>query len=80
MCLAIPGKITEISDDRTVATVDFGDLKKQVRLDLLFGEDVKPGSSVLVHVGYAIQLISPDEAEETARLFDELADVMEMDN
>lgn len=79
MCLATPGKIIEISDDGTVATVDFGDLRKQVRLDLLFGEDIKPGNSVLVHVGYAIQLISPEEAEKTARLFDELADVMEMD-
>lgn len=78
MCIAIPGKIIEIGADKKVATVDFGGVKQAVRLDLL-GEldDGHIGSYVLVHVGYAIQFITQQEAEETLKVFYEYADAME---
>lgn len=60
MCLAIPGEILEI--DGNSAKVEFGGAERKVRLDLL--EDVNEGDYVLIHVGYAIQVISPQEAEK----------------
>lgn len=60
MCLAIPGKILEINENR--ATADFGGVKRGVQLDLL--EDISKGDYVLVHVGYAIQTIDSEKAEE----------------
>lgn len=78
MCLAIPGKIIKISDDKKVATVDFGGVKQEVRLDLLYGiDDSMIGNYVLVHVGYAIQLMTQQEGEKTLKLFSEYADALE---
>lgn len=68
MCLAIPGKIENI--DGTSAMVDFGGVKKQVGLDLL--TQVKIGDYVIVHAGYAIQIIEEQDAKETLRLFEEI--------
>ncbi|MCD5409557.1 MAG: HypC/HybG/HupF family hydrogenase formation chaperone [Methanocellales archaeon] len=78
MCIAIPGKIIEIGADKKVATIDFSGVKQVVRLDLL-GEldDGHIGNYVLVHVGYAIQLMTQQEAEETLKVFHEYADAME---
>ncbi|MCR4403867.1 MAG: HypC/HybG/HupF family hydrogenase formation chaperone [Candidatus Acetothermia bacterium] len=69
MCLAIPSRVTEVSESE--ALVDHGGVKKRVKLDLL-DESVKVGDYLLIHTGFAIQRIPPEEAEETLRLFDEL--------
>lgn len=69
MCLAIPSRVTEVGE--TEAVVDHGGVKKRVKLDLL-AEPVKVGDYLLIHTGFAIQRIAPDEAEETLKLFDEL--------
>jgi hydrogenase expression/formation protein HypC len=67
MCLAIPAKIETINGDR--AKVDIRGLKRQIGLALL--PDAKVGEYVLLHAGFAIQRIDPDEAEETYRLLEE---------
>jgi hydrogenase expression/formation protein HypC len=67
MCLAIPAKIETINGDR--AEVDIRGLKRQIGLALL--PDAKVGEYVLLHAGFAIQRIDPDEAEETYRLLEE---------
>jgi hydrogenase expression/formation protein HypC len=69
MCLAIPSRVTEVSEAEAV--VDHGGVKKRVRLDLL-AEPVEVGDYLLIHTGFAIQRIPPGEAEETLKLFDEL--------
>jgi hydrogenase expression/formation protein HypC len=69
MCLAIPSRVTEVSEAEAV--VDHGGVKKRVRLDLL-AEPVEVGDYLLIHTGFAIQRILPGEAEETLKLFDEL--------
>jgi hydrogenase expression/formation protein HypC len=46
--------------------VDYGDLRQEVQLDLV---DVKVGDFVLVHVGFAIQKLSREEALETREIF-----------
>lgn len=76
MCLAIPSKVMEVGKGE--ALVEHGRVKRKVRLDLL-DEGVAVGDYLLVHTGFAIRRISPDEAEETLKLFDELIAAMEED-
>jgi len=73
MCLAVPGKVVEVKGDK--ALVDFGGVKREVMLTLL-GEKVQPGTYVLVHTGYAIQVLDQEEAEETLKLWREIAKTM----
>ncbi len=73
MCLAVPGKVVEVKGDR--ALVDFGGVRREVVVALL-DEEVKPGSYVLVHTGYAIQVLDQKEAEETLKLWREIAENM----
>ncbi|KPV40002.1 hypothetical protein AN478_07420 [Thiohalorhabdus denitrificans] len=70
MCLAVPGKVVEQEGDE-VARVDFGGVRKSVSLALV--EDVAVGDYVLVHVGFALQRIDPEEAERTLALFAEMS-------
>lgn len=73
MCLAVPGRIVEISgsDSATrVGRVDFGGIEKQV--SLAFVPEAKIGDYVLVHVGFAITCIDEMEA---AKVFDYLVEI-----
>ena len=69
MCLALPAKVVAIDEQTDMATVALGEVKKDVSLALV--EDVGKGDFVLIHVGYALNKISPEEAERTLRLFAE---------
>jgi len=60
MCLAIPGKVLKI--DGQVAAVDFGGARREIKLDLL--KNVHDGDYVLVHAGYAIQVLDETKARE----------------
>ena len=72
MCIAIPGKISKIIDENK-AEVDFGGVFREVNLDLLGGSsEINVGDHVLVHVGYAISIITEEEARLTIEAFDEL--------
>jgi len=70
MCLAIPGKILKKEDN--IATVDYGGVIKDVNIILV---EVEIGQYVLVHAGYAIQVLSEEEASETLKLWDELLSI-----
>jgi hydrogenase expression/formation protein HypC len=69
MCLAIPGRILKINE--MVGTVDFGGVRRDVRLDLL--KRVQEGDYILVHVGYAIQVLNQAEAEKILKSWAEIA-------
>jgi hydrogenase expression/formation protein HypC len=69
MCLAIPARITEIDEALDSATVALGAVSKQISLALVDGVSV--GDYVLVHVGYALNRLSPEEAERTLALMAE---------
>ena len=63
MCLAIPGKIVEITSDAThSALVDVMGVRRRVDLGLLQEDKPKPGDWVLIHVGFAMSKISEEEA------------------
>ena len=73
MCLAIPAKVTEMQDSR-LATVDILGVTRGISLDLTPQANV--GDFVLVHAGFAIEVVDPDYAQETIDLikqFPELA-------
>ena len=67
MCLAIPGRVVEIEPAADpafrVATVDFTGITKTISLSLT--PEARPGDYVLVHVGFALTVISEEEAEKT---------------
>jgi len=68
MCLAIPMQITEIDGSDAVCVA--GGISKAIRLDLL--SDAAVGDFVLIHTGYAIEKIDPDEARETLELIEKV--------
>jgi hydrogenase expression/formation protein HypC len=72
MCLAIPGKISEIteSDGLRSGRIQFGGIVRQSCLD--FVPDAKVGDYVLVHVGFAISVVDKDEAERTYALLESM--------
>lgn len=66
MCLAIPAQILALDPATDAATVSLGGVRKPVSLALV--DDAEVGDYVLVHVGYALNKISPEEAERTLAL------------
>jgi hydrogenase expression/formation protein HypC len=78
MCLAIPGKVLEITDlgFSRIAKVEFGGVTRQVSLD--FVPETQPGDYVLVHVGFAISRVSPEEAERTYELLRQIQEADEI--
>lgn len=69
MCLAIPAQIVELRDNDN-ALVDLAGVKKEISLALVDG--VAVGDYVIVHVGYALNRLDPDEAAKTLQLFEEM--------
>ena len=69
MCLAIPARIVETSG--VMAVADIGGIRKEISLALVDG--ISTGDYVLVHVGYALNRLDPQEAEYTLQLFRQIA-------
>ncbi|HEX3010824.1 MAG TPA: HypC/HybG/HupF family hydrogenase formation chaperone [Syntrophomonadaceae bacterium] len=69
MCLAVPGKIVKINDE-LMADVDFGNLVRPVSLMIV--PDALVGDWVLVHAGFALQVLNEEIAKETLDLIKEL--------
>jgi hydrogenase expression/formation protein HypC len=67
MCLAIPGKVLSI--EGKMAEVDFGGVTRKVNVSLV---ETHPGEWVVVHAGFAIQVMDEEEATETLKLWEEL--------
>ena len=73
MCLAVPGKVLEI--EGTVAKVDFGHgTVREVDVSLV---DVAVGQYVLVHTGYAIQIMDEEEARASLNLWKDILERLE---
>jgi len=68
MCLAIPARIVALPEP-DVALVDVDGVQKRISLALV--DDVALGDYVIVHVGYALTRLDPEEAERTLRMFAE---------
>lgn len=70
MCLAVPVQITDIFEDQT-ARVTLNNVERTI--SLVMTPDAQPGDYVLVHTGYAISILDPQEARDSLQVFDELA-------
>lgn len=69
MCLAIPACVEQlIAEDSAI--VNLGGVRKEVSLALV--EDIAVGDYVIVHVGFALQKLDPEEAAQTLALFAEI--------
>jgi hydrogenase expression/formation protein HypC len=75
MCLAVPGRIMEI--DGVTARVDFGGITREANVSLV--PEAAVDSYVLVHAGFAIQVLNESEAEETLNLFRQMAEALDED-
>lgn len=74
MCLAIPVRVVELLPD-DMARVDAGGVRKEISLALV--EDIEEGDYVILHVGYALQKLDPEEAQKTLELFARMGDAEE---
>ena len=68
MCLAVAGKIEKIEGD--IGIVDLGGVRQPVSLIMV--PDAKEGDYVLIHTGYAVEIISEEAYQETMELLKEL--------
>ena len=69
MCLAVPARIVTLDPTTEMATVALGEVRKEISLALV--DDARVGDYVLVHVGYALNKLSEEEAEKTLALMAE---------
>ncbi len=67
MCLGIPALVLERNGE--IGKVDFGGTMREVNLSLV---DARAGEYVIVHAGFAIQIIDEKDARETLELFREI--------
>ncbi len=80
MCLAVPGKILSIQDNKDalrMAKVDFAGVVKEVCVDWL--PEVKEGEYVIVHAGFALNKLDEEDAIETLRILREMGDLPEQE-
>lgn len=70
MCLAVPMKVTEVKGGS--ALVNLNGIEKEVRLEIV-DRIPQVGDFVIVHAGFAIHSLTKEEAEESLKLFEELA-------
>jgi hydrogenase expression/formation protein HypC len=80
MCLAIPGKIEEITnkldDTFRVGRVVFGEVKKEINLSMV--PEAKEGDYVMVHVGVAISVVDEEEANKTFELLKQMGELNDL--
>jgi hydrogenase expression/formation protein HypC len=69
MCLAIPTRIRSIDGEN--AEVEIGGVQRTI--SLVFTPEAKAGDYVIVHTGFALSVLDEEEAQETLRMFDEIA-------
>ena len=77
MCLGVPGKIVEIEEKNglKMAKVDFGGVFREACLDYV--PEAQVGDYCLIHVGFALNTISEEEAIETMELLKQIMDMEE---
>ena len=80
MCLAIPGRLIEVSEDAhgvRMGKANFGGIVKRVCLE--YTPEANAGDYVLVHVGFALGKVDEDEAARTYKLLEEMEQLAELD-
>ncbi|WP_267383727.1 HypC/HybG/HupF family hydrogenase formation chaperone [Cyanobacterium sp. uoEpiScrs1] len=81
MCLAVPGKVLNITGDKPLmkkGRVSFGGIIKEV--SLAYVPDVKVGSYVIVHVGFALSILDEEAAQKSLAEFKEMEKILQSNN
>jgi hydrogenase expression/formation protein HypC len=78
VCLGIPGKVTKVYEEHDVlmGKVDFGGVSK--RVCLAHTPEVHPGKYVIVHVGFALQVIDEEEAAQVFKFLNDMDELSEL--
>jgi len=79
MCLGIPGKILSIYEDHgtKMANIDFGGVKVDACIEVI--PDAKPGDWTIVHAGFALNLLSEEEAQETLEILEQMSELADLE-
>jgi hydrogenase expression/formation protein HypC len=79
MCLAVPGRVLSVSGDDPITRsgrVSFGGIVKEV--SLAYVPEAKPDDYVIVHVGFALSIVDPEEARQVFAYLDEMGELAEL--
>ncbi len=76
MCLSIPSKVVQISEDRTSCVVDTMGVKREANL-MMMGDEVELGDYVLLHIGFVMNKIDEDEALKSIETYKEILELMD---
>ena len=77
MCLSIPSKVVEISDDKLVCKVDTFGVIREANLMMMGDDEVKVGDFVLIHVGFVMNKIDEEEALASIETYKEILEAMD---
>ncbi|MCF4150778.1 HypC/HybG/HupF family hydrogenase formation chaperone [Dethiosulfovibrio sp. F2B] len=72
MCLAVPHVIIDLAQDGS-AMAKAGAIVREIRTDLI--DDPSVGDTVLVHAGFAIEKVSPEDSEELTAMWDKIREL-----
>lgn len=80
MCLGIPGKILSIYENHgtKMAKIDFGGVSREVCIEVI--PEAKPGDWTIVHAGFALNLLSEEEAQETLDILKEMSELADQED
>lgn len=76
MCLSIPSKVVKIDRDEVTAVVDTMGVKRKVGIDFI-ADEVKEGDYVLIHIGYAMNIIDEENALASIETYREILALMD---
>ncbi len=76
MCLSIPSKVVKIDRDEVTAVVDTMGVKRKVGIDFI-ADEVKEGDYVLIHIGYAMNIIDEENALASIETYKEILALMD---
>jgi len=80
MCLGIPGKIESVYEDHgtKMAKIDFGGVQREACIEVI--PEAKPGDWTIVHAGFALNLLSEEEARETLEILEQMSELVELED
>lgn len=80
MCLGIPGKIESVYEDHgtKMAKIDFGGVQREACIEVV--PEAKTGDWTIVHAGFALNLLSEEEARETLEILEQMSELAEMED
>ena len=79
MCLGVPGKVLTVEENAqgmTMGTVSFGGVEKEICL--AYVPEARVGDYVIVHVGFAISIVSEEDAAETFEILRRMGELAEL--